>query len=171
MGRPTSRDELLARMDSELDALLADVELLAPDELTRPGACGDWSAKDLLAHLDAWLELFLGWERIGSAGGQPAMPAPGFTWAELPALNAELRSRSLGDAPDAVMSRLRSSHQQAWDVIAGYTDDDLFAKRRYGWTGTTSVGSYAVSATTSHYAWARKEVRRYTKGLRTAEAG
>jgi hypothetical protein len=44
-------------------------------------------------------------------------------------------------------------------VLFGYSDDDLFTKKRYAWTGTTSVGSYAVSATSSHYVWASGLVR------------
>ena len=40
---------------------------------------------------------------------------------------------------------------------------ELFEKRRYRWTGSTSVGSYAVSATTSHYDWAMKHLRKSRK--------
>src|SRR5215470_1168034 len=49
-----NRDELLdalqnarARLDKSLDGLSAD-------ELTRPGVVGDWSVKDILAHVTAW---------------------------------------------------------------------------------------------------------------------
>lgn len=45
-------------------------------------------------------------------------------------------------------------------MVAGYNDEDLFTKRRFPWTGSTSVGSFAVSATTSHYDWAAKLIRK-----------
>ena len=71
--------------------------LIAEVDRERPGACEQWSVKDLLAHLDAWHELFLGWEAEGSDGGKPAMPAPGFTWAQTPKLNADIHARTVDD--------------------------------------------------------------------------
>ena len=62
-----------------------------------------------------------------------------------------------------MIASLRESHRQVRAVIASYADDDLFEKKRYRWTGSTSVGSYAVSATTSHYDWAMKHLRKSRK--------
>jgi hypothetical protein len=63
------------------------------------------------------------------------------------------------------VARLDDSHQRIRDVVAAYTDDELFTTKRYRWTGSTSVASYAVSATTSHYDWVRKQVRAFTTAL------
>jgi hypothetical protein len=41
-----------------------------------------------------------------------------------------------------------------------HSDEELFEKKRYQWTGTTSLGSYLVSATSSHYEWALKLIKR-----------
>lgn len=165
MGRPTTRDELLSRIDGDLAALLEMVDALDEAVRERPGACDQWSVKDLIAHLDAWHELFLTWERVGRAGGRPDMPAPGLTWKQTPELNERIWQRTRHDDWDDVRARLLDSHARVRDVVAGYADDDLFAKRRYGWTGSTSVGSYAVSATTSHYDWARTQIRRFLRTL------
>ncbi len=163
MSRPTTRDELLERLDSEFDRLMALVDSLEPDQRRMPGACEDWSVTDLLAHLDAWHEMLLTWEREGAEGGSPAMPAPGYTWAQLPALNQAIWERTHEDPTDEVVARLRDSHARIRAVIERYRDEDLFTKRRFAWTGTTSVGSYAVSATTSHYDWARGHIRRFRR--------
>ena len=48
-------------------------------------------------------------------------------------------------------------------VIDAYDSDDLFTKRRYPWTRSTSVGAYIVSATSSHYAWASKLIRKWAE--------
>ena len=58
-------------------------------------------------------------------------------------------------------ARLRRSHENVIEVIASYTPEDLFTKKQYAWTGTTSVASYATSATSSHYAWTSKLVRKW----------
>ena len=36
----------------------------------------------------------------------------------------------------------------------------------YAWTGTTSLGSYCVSATASHYDWALKKIKKHQKTLK-----
>lgn len=47
--------------------------------------------------------------------------------------------------------------------MSDYSEDDLFTKRRFAWTGSTSVGSYVISATTSHYDWTRTLIRRFVR--------
>lgn len=163
MPRPTSRAELLDAAESGFHALLDTVALVPEEKRTAPGACDDWSVKDLLAHLDAWHEMFLSWDAIGIAGGTPSMPTLDYTWAEVPALNQEIYERHKDDPWDQVVNRLTRSYHRIDEVIASYTDEDLFTKKRYPWTGSTSVGAYATSATSSHYAWARKLIRRWLK--------
>ncbi|MCU0281239.1 MAG: ClbS/DfsB family four-helix bundle protein, partial [Acidimicrobiia bacterium] len=93
MPRPATRADLLAAIDSELARLIAQVQQVPPADRLRPGACGEWSVKDVLAHLDAWHEMFLDWEAAGCRGEKPVIPAPGYTWATTPALNEEIRRR------------------------------------------------------------------------------
>jgi hypothetical protein len=163
MGRPTSRTELLAAAEQEFDRLWDTVDALPPSDREAPGACDSWSVKDILAHLDAWDRMWLHWERAGVRGEPTSMPAEGFTWAQTPALNERIRADTAGARWDEVSERLRDSHSRIMTVLSGYSDEDLFAKRRYRWTGSTSVGSYAVSATSSHYAWASGLIRRWLR--------
>ncbi|MDR9452257.1 MAG: ClbS/DfsB family four-helix bundle protein, partial [Acidimicrobiia bacterium] len=132
-------------------------------ERARPGACEVWSVKDLLAHLDAWHEMVLAWEAVGSAGGTPQMPAPGFTWAETPALNQQLFERSEHDLWDDVVGRVQASHEKVMAVIESHSDEDLFTKKRFPWIGSTSVGTYLRGASASHYLWASKLIRKWAK--------
>lgn len=165
MPRPATKAELFERIDAEFDRFMGEVDRVDPDDRAVPGACEDWSVKDLLAHLDAWHELFIGWEAAGSAGGRSEMPAPGFGWSDTPALNDEIWRRHRNDPWDEVVARLEASRDRVRAVVDGYEADELFEKRRWPWTGSTSVGSYAVSATTSHYDWARKLVRAFGRSV------
>ncbi|MEM9710864.1 MAG: ClbS/DfsB family four-helix bundle protein [Actinomycetota bacterium] len=162
MSRPKDREELVERISSDFQRLVDEVDAVPTDLLEVPGVCDDWSVKDLLAHLDAWHELFLGWEEIGAGGGRPDMPAPGLTWRETPTLNEQIWERTRDDDLADVRARLDDSHRRIRAVVESY-GDDLFVKRRHAWTGSTSVGSYAVSATTSHYEWARSLIRRWMR--------
>lgn len=165
MSRPTNRTELLGAMSREYAALLSEIDDIDRDDRLRPGACEVWSVKDILGHLEAWHAMFLLWEGAGSAGETIAMPAQGYTWKDTPALNKAIYLRVKDDGYETVVARLADSYRRVRSVVETYHDDDLFTKRRYKWTGSTSVGSYAVSATSSHYDWARKLVRKFKKSL------
>ncbi len=152
-------------MSREYEALNSEIDFLEDGQRLIPGACEHWSVKDILGHLDAWHEMFLIWERAGAAGETVEMPAPGYSWKETPALNDKIYQRIKDDPYEVVVARLIRSHKAVRDVLESYSDEDLFEKQRFRWTGSTSVGSYAVSATSSHYDWARKLIRKFKKGL------
>jgi hypothetical protein len=159
--RPKNREELLYAAEEEFDKLQLVVEEVPEDLRATPGACEEWSVKDLLAHLDAWHEMFLRWEAVGATGEIPAMPAAGYTWAQTPELNQEIFERHQHDDWDLVQSRLAHSYKKTVEVISCHTNEDLFTKKRFKWAGSTSIGSYAVSATSSHYGWATKLIHKW----------
>ncbi len=163
MARPTNKTELLTAAEVEFSKLWKAIEGVAEEDRERPGACEAWSVKDLLAHLDAWHEMYMGWEVAGSAGEVVEMPAPGYAWGETPALNEAIFERAQHDSWKDVENRVQASHQKVLDVINSYKSDDLFTKKLYPWTGSTSVGSYTISASASHYAWASKLIRKWAK--------
>jgi hypothetical protein len=43
------------------------------------------------------------------------------------------------------------SFEKVFSIIEKHTDEELFTKKKYKWTGSTSLGSYLISATSSHY--------------------
>ena len=147
----------------EFDRLWQVVATVRDADRVRPGVCEVWSVKDVLAHLDAWHEMFVGWEVAGSRGERPPMPAPGYSWSQIPALNEEICHRHEADDWDDVEQRLRDSHTGVLGSVDRYDEEELFTKQRFSWTGTTSVASYATSATSSHYRWATKLIRRAVK--------
>jgi hypothetical protein len=163
MGRPSNKEQLLTAASAEFARLWEAVELVSTESREQPGACDSWSVKDLLAHLHAWHEMVLGWERAGSVDQEVEIPGVGFTWAEIPALNQTIFERTHHDSWKHVTAQLRKSHEALIDVIDSYSDKDLFAKKKFAWTGTTSVGSYLVSATSSHYLWASKLIRQWAR--------
>ena len=47
-------DELIAEAREARQAFLEAVTLIAPDSLTTPGLVGEWSAREIIAHLGYW---------------------------------------------------------------------------------------------------------------------
>jgi hypothetical protein len=157
MPRPTTKAALLSASQAGFERLLH----VADSTMEEPGQAGAAPAvRDVLGHLHAWHVMMVGWYEEGMVGGRPEIPAPGHTWRTLPALNEEIRARYQDRDLTEVRGELVRTHEHLQELISSLSDDELFTKRRYPWTGSTSVGAYFVSATSSHYDWAVKELRK-----------
>jgi hypothetical protein len=47
-------DQLVQELRDERDAFYRTLDAVAPDSMTTPGLVGEWSARDLIAHLGYW---------------------------------------------------------------------------------------------------------------------
>jgi hypothetical protein len=54
MGGPDPREAMIADLQRERDALFATLAAVEPGSMTTPGLVGEWSARELIAHLGYW---------------------------------------------------------------------------------------------------------------------
>ncbi len=163
MARPKTKTELLTLSQQNFDRLMSQIDPLTPTEREQPGINGEWSVKDVLAHLMAWHQMFFTWYEAGSRGEKVPMPAPGFTWKTTPELNEQIYQQHKDQPYDTILTGFQDSHARIMQIIEGHTDEELFTKKKYKWTGSTSLGSYTVSATSSHYDWASDLIKKWLK--------
>ena len=108
MPRPTSKRDLLEAARRERGRLEAVLDSVPPARMVERGVVGEWSVKDVLAHLHDWEQLALRWYRTGLGGENPAVPAPGYKWNQTPQLNRAVfekhRDRPLGEVVSATSS-------------------------------------------------------------------
>lgn len=164
MARPKTKKELLDASDTEFAKLQEILASISPQDNAKPGVCDDWSVKDIVAHLHAWHMMMLDWYEQGMKGEEPAIPGEGYTWKDTPKLNAEIYQRWANVDYKEIMNKLAHSHQQVMRIIRNHSDRELFTKKKYTWTGSTSLGAYLISATSSHYNWASKLIKKWLKG-------
>jgi hypothetical protein len=151
---------LLERNDVEFAGLLALLDSLPPERLREPfgGTGRDRSVRDVLAHLHAWHILLEQWYSIGTAGGSPAIPAEGYSWRELDALNVALRDQWQDTSLDELLPLLKASHESLQATVALHTDAELDDPAAYAWTRGAALGELALECGGSHYVWARQTI-------------
>ena len=66
-----TRQQLLARMERAWAALRESFSGLSDAQLTEPGVAGEWSVKDVLAHVTTWDEEALKYLPLIHSGGRP----------------------------------------------------------------------------------------------------
>ena len=166
MPRPKNKSELVERSQTNFDDLLQFISSLSISDQNRvfPKGYLNRNIRDVIAHLYHWHLMFENWYKIGMKGEKPEMPAPGYSWKMTPELNREIQKEYRQISLDDAVDLFKKSHKRIHKIIAKHSNKELFEKKRYGWTGSTSVGSYLVSTTSSHYDWAIKLIKKCLSG-------
>ncbi len=166
MPRPHTKELLLSESHKERDKLEGFLSTLTPDQMIQSGIVGDWSVKDVFAHLYEWEQMVLGWLAAGQRGDRPHVPAEGYKWNQLPALNEEIRRKHDHRSLEEVQIMFGESYQLTIQTIEGLSEEILFTSGLYPWMNKNTLAAYFTSCTSSHYRWALKEIR---KGLRARD--
>ena len=167
MPKPRNKQELLDLSQKNLESLNQLIDALPADQQLREFAPGtlNRNIRDVLGHVYHWQLMMLDWYKLGMSGKKPDMPARGYTWKTVPDLNRKINDL-YADAPlNQVRLWLNESHFQLRSLIMQHSDEELFTKKFYKWTGSTSLGAYLISATSSHYDWGRRLIRKQTKAF------
>jgi hypothetical protein len=137
------RAELLAQLNSEHKEFEGLLGQIGEDRIEEPGVAGDWSVKDIVAHLSAWRRRTVG--RLEAvAHGQPE-PAP--LWpAELhedDEINAWFQARDRVKSVRDVLEESRGVFQELAAAIEKMPQEALDDPGRFPWMEGTSLSGAA----------------------------
>lgn len=165
MARPTIKSELLDQSQSYFKILNDFINALSEEKENKefPQEMLNRNIRDVLAHLHEWHNMFKYWYSEGMKGNTPYIPAKGYTWKTVPELNKKINSDYSSTSLEHIKDSFYKSHQEIQKIIESHTNEELFDKKRYTWTGTTSLGAYLISATSSHYNWGLKLIKKALK--------
>jgi hypothetical protein len=163
MPRANNKKQLLEDIETEGKALEQLISGLSPEQMTQPGIVGEWSVKDVLAHLLEWQCMVLKWHAAGIQGKVIPIPAEGLNWAQIPLLNQRIYETYRDTPLTDIQKQFKVTHKKMLNTIQGLSDEELFTRGRFTWTKNNTLGTYFVSCTSSHYNWARTNIK---KGLK-----
>lgn len=165
MPRPKSKEELQLLSEKNFGKLLDFISALPAETQVAefPEGTMNRNVRDVLGHLHHWHLMMLDWYEVGMAGNKPNMPAKGYTWKTTGDLNRKIQKQYQVVPLPKILELLGESHDKVGALIDQHTDEELFEKKRYKWTGSTSLGAYLISATSSHYDWGLKLIKRCLK--------
>jgi hypothetical protein len=179
MPRPTTKQELITSANSQFEKLFSLIDTMTKHEQTAEfcfdaataGKEAHWerdkNIRDVLVHLHEWHQLLLNWVKSNQNGdSKPFLPEP-YNWKTYGEMNVKFWEKHQSTPYERSREMLKLSHKAVLELIAKFSDEELFEKKHFVWTGTTNLGSYCVSATSSHYDWATKKVKAQIKALKT----
>jgi hypothetical protein len=124
MNEAMSKSELMAELEQEFVNIERICSGLSEEEMIATGVQGEWSVKDILAHLSAWENHLL--DRIGyvMTGHEPRYPAMA-SWDDVHRFNAQVYQENKDRILTAVIIEFRSLYQGVMTVLEALNDDTL----------------------------------------------
>lgn len=165
MSRFHSKDELLVEILKErqkLEELLAAIPASRKKEEVTDGM----SVKDFLAHRTEWGRMMLSWYRDANKGKTPAVPSKKYKWNQLKELNADIHKRFTKASLASVEKEFKTVHDTLLRTIKKMSEEELFQKKYYSFTGSSDLATYLNSATAAHYRSARRHIQKWWKEQR-----
>ncbi len=162
MSRPVHKDDLMLESEKTYHELMQFIDTLPESVKTQafPPGTLNRDIRDVLGHLHQWHHMMLDWYQQGMKGLKPVMPAEGYSWKDTPKLNATIQQRYHSMPLKDVRKLFMATHKKVHGLIIKHNQEELFVKKYYPWTGSTSLGAYLISATSSHYSWALKLIKK-----------
>ena len=169
MPRPTTKADLIQAANDQFAKLWTLIGEMSDKEKSADIVPNerDKNVRDVLAHLYEWHCLLLNWIRSNTNGNPvPFLSAP-YNWKTYPQMNVVFWEKHQNTSYTDAETMLKKTHKEVMAIIETFSNDDLFSKGAFDWTGTPTLGSYCVSATSSHYDWAIKDIKKALKKYRT----
>lgn len=177
MPRPTNKTQLNEVINIQYEKLLKIIFSLNKSELEREFDFKDikkkeehWkrdkNLRDILIHLYEWHILLINWIEANKKGENVAFLPKPYTWKNYGEMNIMFWEKHQTTSLDKAKELFKHSHKKTLIYISSFTNEELFTKKYFSWTGTTSLGSYCISATSSHYDWAIKKLKAHIKNCK-----
>ena len=163
MSRPLNKAQLLEAIQKQYAALEKFLTPLTAEQLAFSSAPGNWAVKDILAHLYEWQQMFFRWYEAGLRGEIPEVPASGYKWNQLPALNQAIYEKHSSLTVEQTLEMFRRSHQETVQFIENLPEAGLLKPGLYAWMSQNTLLSYLNSITAAHYIWAVKDAKKALK--------
>jgi len=122
------RPQLLKRLDDAWAAFEESYAGLADSRLTEPGVTGDWSMKDILAHVTTWEQEALKYLPLIMEGGRP----PRYVrFGGIDAFNAQMMEQKRHLSLSEVRRQMAATHRQLVDLIKSAPEGQFTRETRF----------------------------------------
>jgi hypothetical protein len=129
VGGAMNRSQLLKRLDTAWEAFKDSYAGLSEDEMTRPGVTGDWSVKDMIAHVTWWEEEALTHLPLILEGGRP--PRYSVTYGGIDAFNAQRTEQNSTLSLAEVLQHQEEVHSRLVEYLETVPEDQLSHETRF----------------------------------------
>jgi hypothetical protein len=123
------KQQLLKQLDKSWAAIKESYAGLSDALMTEPGVTGDWSVKDILAHITTWEEEALKYLPLIIKGSRP--PPYSVKYGGINAFNAQMTEHKRRLPLSDVLKQLDETHRRLIDYIHQAPEDQFTRETRF----------------------------------------
>ena len=124
-----NRQQLLKQLDKAWTAFKESYAGLSDSQLTEPGVTGDWSVKDIIAHVTWWEEEALKHLPLIIKGGRP--PRYSIQYGGIDAFNAQMTEQKRGLSLSDVLRQLEETHHRLIAYVHSAPEEQFTRETRF----------------------------------------
>lgn len=177
MSRPTTKKDLLLAAEGQYKKLWEIINSMSEEEQTKIFTFNidnekeahwkrDKNIRDVLIHLYEWHQLLINWVESNIKGNKKTFLPEPYNWKTYGDMNVGFWKKHQDTPYEKSKDMMKVSHSEVIKLIEKFSNDELFSKGYFDWVGGTTLGSYCVSVTSSHYDWAMKKLKKHVKTLK-----
>lgn len=178
MARPQNKADLIQEAKRAHESLthfissMSSVELNTPFDFSLDSSKKeahwqrDHQLRDVLIHLYEWQQMLIHFVQENLKGhAVPFLPLP-YNWRNYGELNLSFLAKHQTTTLEQAQMLYETSFQATISLLDTLDAQALFSKDGYPFSGGSTLGSYFVSATCSHDAWALKKLKAHKNRLK-----
>ena len=158
--RATTKPQLLESIEREWANLQSALDGLDEEQMLMPGVVGDWSLKDVLAHIAVW-QSHLVTAMFKAARG--FTPETFETDAEVDRWNRQRYIEQQARTFEQIWDDLDSSYRQLLKRLETWTEEMLFDSKRFKWMKGQPFARFVEGDSSEHYAEHAGQIRAWRK--------
>jgi Uncharacterized conserved protein len=178
MARPTTKTDLIIAANEQYDKLWKLIDSMSEEKQKQEftfdkqnvGKEAHWqrdnNIRDVLIHLHEWHKLLINWIDNNRKGIKKQFLLEAYNWKTCDDMNVEFFNKHQTTTYENAKTLFIDSHKKILLLVDTLTNDELFSKNVFNWVGGSTLGSYFVSTTSSHYDWAMKKIKKHIKTLK-----
>ena len=149
------KEQLLGKLERAWSDFQGSYAGLTDGQLAQPGVTGEWSVKDIMAHVTAWEQEALKYLPLILDGGRP--PRYSVTYGGIDAFNALTTEQKRGLSLPAVLQEMEATHRRLVDYVHNSPEEQFTRETRF--RRRLRLDTY------SHYPHHAKAIRAWREGL------
>jgi len=162
MPQPRTKANIISILNAERRRLEQNLSGLTPSDMVKNGVVGEWSIKDVLAHLADWEAHMPVWLET-ARGGQPVDEIEeGLNWKQFTEFNQRIYLRHKDQSLEDVLVYFHETHRQFMAMVEAMPEDEMLQPGRYAFIGKGAVYSW-LHQYASHDKWAKTHIIRWKK--------
>jgi hypothetical protein len=150
-----TKNKLIQKIEGARTNFESTLGTLDRAQMTQPGVVGNWSVKDIVAHLTAWERLMVVWLADYPRGVPVERPTGD---AEFDELNERIYLENKDKPLEEVLREFETAHEMTLQALHGTPEEVLFDTGRYSYRGGLPLWQMVAGNTWWHYSEHGEEI-------------